>query len=167
MVSRSASIVIRLMRAADLAAVVEIEHASPEASGWDATSLEAELARTWAHCWVACDGDEDRVTAFAITWIVADELHVLNVATAVEHRRKGLARGLLDHSQTFAYARGARKIVLEVRASNAPAIALYRAFGFRAMGLRRKYYADGEDALDMIAFLDEATGVAIAGPDEL
>ena len=60
-----------------------------------------------------------------------------------------------------------RLVLLEVRRSNRPAIRLYRAFGFTAMGLRRDYYADGEDAIEMRLTLDPRTGRVIPGRDEV
>ena len=121
---------IERMLDADVERAVEIELASPETPTWNAQSMRDELARAWAHLWVVRDRDA-RVVAFAVTWIVADELHVLNVATDPVHRRRGLAHALLAHARAFAFARGAVKIVLEVRRSNVAAIALYRRLGFR------------------------------------
>jgi len=84
-------------------------------------------------------------------WIVADEVHVLNVATDPAHRRKGYARALLVQLFESARTLRARVAMLEVRLSNAAAIALYESFGFTAVGLRPHYYDDGEAALLMSA----------------
>jgi len=63
--------------------------------------------------------------------------------------------------------RRAALIALEVRRSNQAAIALYRSVGFRAVGLRRAYYADGEDAVDMLLDLDPATGAVLRREDDI
>jgi ribosomal-protein-alanine N-acetyltransferase len=82
-----------------------------------------------------------------------DEVHLLNLAVAPEHRREGWGRVLLQTLFTAALAQGAHWLWLEVRAGNAPALALYQHFGFQAMGVRKQYYPLGhgrrEDAVVM------------------
>ncbi|MCI1190659.1 ribosomal protein S18-alanine N-acetyltransferase [Calidifontimicrobium sp. SYSU G02091] len=70
----------------------------------------------------------------------ADEMHLLNLAVAPAHQRRGHARRLLDELVARSVARGARSLWLEVRESNAPAQALYRRYGFVPVGRRRGYY---------------------------
>jgi ribosomal-protein-alanine N-acetyltransferase len=75
--------------------------------------------------------------------------HVMNVAIDPDRRRHGLATRLLEHLLERVGGPEAR-VTLEVRGSNAPAIALYERFHFKPAGLRRRYYQDnGEDALVM------------------
>jgi ribosomal-protein-alanine N-acetyltransferase len=167
----------------DVPDVLAIELDSPEGSSWDEPMLRAELERSWAFLWVARPanpaaaaaassvspsvGSSPPTLAFVATWLVQDELHVLNVATRRDMRRKGLARALLDHALRFACERGVRLVLLEVRRSNAAAIGLYRKLGFVAMGVRAKYYSDGEDAVEMVLRLDPTTGKVIPGRDEV
>jgi ribosomal-protein-alanine N-acetyltransferase len=88
--------------------------------------------------------------AFCNYWHVADELHILNVAVHPDERRRGHAARLLRHILDEAKQEKVRVVSLEVRVSNHAAAALYQRFGFRAVGVRPKYYAnDGEDALLM------------------
>jgi ribosomal-protein-alanine N-acetyltransferase len=142
---------IDAMRADDIPALVAIRGAAPV----DPAQLHDELARPWSRLWVTRD-DEGTPTAFLVAWHVADELHVLNVATRHDQRRRGMARALLAHSLSYARAHGVRHVLLEVRRSNAPAIALYRAMGFFVTGVRSRYYPDDEDALEMVLQLDPA-----------
>ncbi len=129
-------------------------------------SLEEEIARPWTRLWVAYEGN-DRPASFLIGWHVADELHILNVATAAAARRRGLARTLLVQGLEYAALHHLRILLLEVRRSNAPAIALYKAMGFSISGVRRRYYADNdEDAIEMLLALDPVTGRVIPTPDE-
>ena len=87
---------------------------------------------------------------FALVWKAADEVHLLDLAVAPDERRAGAGRLLLDAVIRAAIADQARVILLEVRASNAPARALYRSAGFLEHGVRRAYYSDnGEDAIEM------------------
>ena len=78
------------------------------------------------------------------------ELEVYNIAVREGFRQNGLGRVLLAHALGAAYEWGIERAVLEVRAGNAPALALYEKFGFTPCGRRKGYYADtGEDALVM------------------
>lgn len=123
-----------------------------------AIDLAAELARPWALAWAARADAAGPAVAFAVAWAVADELHVLQVVTEGPHRRTGagtaLVRAMVDH----AAATRCRLVLLEVRRSNHAAIRLYRAQGLAAIGVRRGYYSDGEDAIEMMLTLDPATG---------
>lgn len=96
---------------------------------------------------VARDGDH--VVGAFVGWVVVDELHVLAVGTDARARRRGVGRALLDAAFREGRARGAVRALLEVARTNAPALALYRAFGFHVSNLRRAYYANGDDALDL------------------
>jgi len=127
--------------------------------------LREELARPWSRTWMArVDG---HLVAFLLVWHVADEIHVLNLATLPSERRRGYARALLEHVIDGARRGAVRHVLLEVRRSNAPAIALYRGQGFVAAGLRRKYYQDNEDAIEMALGLDPATGETVPRTDEV
>ncbi|MBI2392436.1 MAG: GNAT family N-acetyltransferase [Deltaproteobacteria bacterium] len=162
--SGSSEVVIDRMHEADVSAVVAIDATSPGSSAWDEGQLRDELERAWAHLWVARGASGP--VAFIATWHVADELHVLNVATHAGHRRRGHARALLQRALSFAAERGVRLVLLEVRRGNDGAIGLYRGLGFVAMGVRERYYNDGEDAVEMLLRLDE-TGRPVPGVDEV
>ncbi|MEO7094582.1 MAG: ribosomal protein S18-alanine N-acetyltransferase [Polyangiales bacterium] len=167
----SKALVIDRMTAHDVPEVLAIELDSPEGSSWDEPMVRSELERSWAYLWVArrgaAPGTRSPTLAFVATWLVQDELHVLNVATRRDVRRQGLARKLLDHALRFACEKGVRLVLLEVRRSNAAAIGLYRELGFIAMGVRAKYYSDNEDAVEMVLRLDPETGKVIPGRDEV
>lgn len=105
--------------------------------------------------------------AFLVSWHVADELHVLNVATREDRRRRGIARALMNVVVGYARSHTIKHVLLEVRRSNAAALALYRCVGFFAMGVRARYYPDDEDAVEMVLLLDPATGAIVAHADEV
>ncbi len=129
-------------------------------------SAHEELARPWTRCWVAREAG--RALAFLIAWHVADELHVLNVATLPSARRRGLATALMRASLRYAQEHHVRIVLLEVRRSNRPALQLYRGLGFTAMGVRPRYYGDNdEDAIEMVLSLDPTTGAIQPGSDEI
>lgn len=159
--------ILERMTASDMAAVLAIERASPEGSAWGEEQLKGELARSWAHVWVLRAAPRRPPLAFLATWLVQDELHVLNIATDPAHRRRGHAGALMQHALRFAVERGVRMLLLEVRRSNAPAIALYRKLGFAAMAVRARYYSNDEDAVEMVLRIDPATGAILPGRDEV
>jgi ribosomal-protein-alanine N-acetyltransferase len=116
--------------------------------------VREELARPWTRMRIAWEDGatgtpEANAVGFAFTWRVVDELHVLNVAVVAGARRRriglALARDIVAHARESGIAR----IHLEVRRGNEPAIALYRGLGFAETGVRRRYYGDGEDALEL------------------
>lgn len=147
------------MRLGDLDEVMGIERLSFRAP-WSRQVFIEELDRDWAHVDVVKErrGSGWRVVAFCNYWLVRDEVHILNVATHPDERRKGHAARLLAHVVEFARRHGCRYITLEVRRSNQGAIKLYRSFGFRPVGIRPNYYVeDNEDAIVMLLELPETT----------
>ena len=116
---------------------------------WSGQLLEDALFDPQASFIVAEDGEEGNVLGYAGLHAILDEGYIDNIAVAPDARRHGVASALLDVFCRFAAARLAF-LTLEVRASNAPAIALYGKFGFRQAGLRPNYYhTPREDALIM------------------
>jgi ribosomal-protein-alanine N-acetyltransferase len=137
------------MREPDLPRVMEIERAA-FSHPWSEEMIRRELEHEFSTVLLATDGRDGPILGFAVVWLVHDELHVLNVAVAPESRRRGVARSVLDRVEGNGREQGARVAMLEVRRSNAPAIALYRSLGYHEVGVRPRYYAeDGEDALVM------------------
>ena len=154
----------------DVGEVVAIE---PAAKITEAQLYE-ELARPWARVWIArpiADVPESAgrapIAAFLLAWHVADELHVLNVATRADFRRRGAGGALVSHAIAFAQQNRVRHVLLEVRRSNAAAIGLYRSVGFFALGVRARYYPDDQDAIDMMLRLDPASGAVVWQADEV
>jgi ribosomal-protein-alanine N-acetyltransferase len=134
---------------ADLDAVMAIERLSFP-TPWVRQAWSDELARPWARVEVLRQVASGSVVAFCNYWLVADELHILNVAVHPEERRHGHASCIMRHILSEASRNQTRLVSLEVRISNQAAQALYRRFGFREVGTRPRYYSDnGEDALLM------------------
>lgn len=131
--------------------------------------VAAELDREWSHLWVIRNEPGDRrVDAFLLAWHVADELHVIDLATRPECRRRGFARALIAHLLAYASESRARLVLLEVRRSNHAAVSLYRHAGFAAISLRPQYYSGPvEDAIQMQLALDPHTGEPARQPDEI
>lgn len=139
---------VRAMNGDDLDLVMAIEERAypyPWSRGNFADSLAAGY-----DAWIFAD--ERGWIGYAVLMWVIDEAHLLNLCVPVELQRRGLGRQLLDWLMADAAARGASSLMLEVRPSNLPALALYRSSGFALIGVRKAYYPAGavrEDALVM------------------
>jgi ribosomal-protein-alanine N-acetyltransferase len=83
-------------------------------------------------------------------WLILDQAHIATLAVHPDYRGKGIAADLLIKVLVEAVNRGARRAMLEVRASNQIAQSLYKDYGFEIVNRRRRYYRDNdEDALLM------------------
>lgn len=115
---------------------------------WSEAMLENELWNESAVVIVA-EGEDGAVLGYAGLQTVLDEGYINNVAVAEAYRRQGVADELIAAFVRFGQAKLAF-LTLEVRASNAPAIALYAKHGFAEAGRRKNYYDDPkEDAILM------------------
>lgn len=138
----------------DLQAVLELERAS-QSHPWTAAGFGAALAgRDGERALLLCEYRrlgllvERRLLGYCVLRRAAGELEIHNVAVAPEARRRGLARRLLGVVLAWAARAGAERALLEVRAGNAPAQALYEGLGFREVGRRPGYYSQpADDAL--------------------
>jgi ribosomal-protein-alanine N-acetyltransferase len=146
------------MTEADLDAVLAIDEASfdaprPQREGHTGRELRAvqlreELARSFSRLRVA-KASTGEVLGYMLFWHVADELQSLNVAVAPQERRRGVGGALVRDVIDYARRHAASRILLEVRASNDAARALYARLGFEPFHVRPRYYDDGEDAVEM------------------
>lgn len=143
----TAVLVEPLAGAADLDGVLAVEQAS-FTNPWTRDMYLAEFASpSVCHVYVART-PEHAVAGFCAFWIVVDEMHINNVAVLPALRGGGIGTALIGASFTAAEARGARRAMLEVRASNTGARRLYERLGFRVEATRRAYYSSPvEDAL--------------------
>lgn len=101
-------------------------------------------------CWRM--SEQGLPVGYAVLMMVIDEAHILNISVTRACQGRGLGRRLLDHLARVAWQAGARQLLLEVRPSNASALALYEKRGFEVIGRRKGYYpAPGgrEDAIVM------------------
>ncbi len=92
---------------------------------------------------------EKKLVGFTLLSASSPEAELLFIFVAKSMRKKGFSSILMNHLLMSASDLSIKKIFLEVRSSNMPAISLYRKMGFKDSGVRNKYYADGEDALLM------------------
>jgi len=150
-------LIIRRAGLADVKAIWAIERQSFPAP-WGRWSFVAELGQRASHTLVAGPGPPEpfQVWGYIIFWVVAEEMHILNLAVHPRHRRLGIARRLLQEALNQARTLGAQVAWLEVRPSNIPARQLYESFGFKEAGTRPRYYQDTqEDALLLTLYFEE------------
>lgn len=144
---------LRQMTEEDVPAVMALEQEAFK-NPWSTELLRRELSHDWSTILLVEEPLERggvELVGLCIFWIVHDEVHVLNVATAVRHRRRGIARVVIAESLARGRKRGCTLATLEVRRSNEAAIGLYKSFGFRPVGVRPNYYTEErEDAIVMV-----------------
>lgn len=151
-----ASISIQPMTEHDLLEIVEIEEQSG-LSRWGWAAYYAELKCTNRNLMLVARIDRGlridqnkEIAGYVVSRLSAGELHINNMAVRHEYRRQGIASALLRQVLKEAEETDAVEAILEVRAGNRSAQALYQACGFRVIGRRRNYYSyPVEDALIM------------------
>jgi [ribosomal protein S18]-alanine N-acetyltransferase len=137
---------IRNLGYSDLPQVIAVERRA-FTTPWSLAMFVLELSKPSSMCLTAVD-ENDKLLGYAICARYDTVWHLMNIAVDPAQRRRGIAWSLL--STMIERAGPDAEYTLEVRTSNAPAIALYERFGFRSAGTRPRYYRDnGEDAVIM------------------
>ncbi len=135
---------IRDARLRDLPTIVTVERAS-FSTPWSPAAFRSLFHRERVRFIVA--EIERKVIGHAVLWYALDEAELADLAVSPESRGKGVARALVERLIEEVRDVGVRRIFLEVRESNIPALELYRGRGFREVGIRKDYYDHpGEDA---------------------
>ena len=139
---------LRRLEQRDLDAVEEIEQASYP-TPWSRSMFVAELRKPSSLA-LGAYAEDGALVGYAFVSRYVDAWHVMNVAVAADHRRRGIAATLLERLFEVTASDPRSGYTLEVRVSNGQAIRLYERLGFEARGVRRGYYTDNrEDALIM------------------
>ncbi len=140
------------MKKEDIDQVLEIEQAS-FSMPWSRNLFLSEFRSPLISTLMVALADGPllrKVIGYIVFWIAADEMHILNLAAAPEQRRQGVANKLVLAALKQANKKGAARVFLEVRASNAAARKLYSNLGFTGTSVRRAYYdSPVEDAVIM------------------
>ncbi|MEU7899488.1 ribosomal protein S18-alanine N-acetyltransferase [Nonomuraea sp. NPDC049152] len=142
------------MTEADLPAVMALERATFPLDAWSEGMMRGELAdqpRT-RHYVVAVD--DGLIVGYAGLAVAADQADVQTIAVLTERQGEGIGSAMLTELFDEARRRAAQEIFLEVRADNPRARSVYERFGFEEIGVRRRYYDDGTDAIMMKRKLD-------------
>jgi ribosomal-protein-alanine N-acetyltransferase len=144
----------RPMRATELLAVASLE-ARIYPFPWSLGNFRDALAAGYSALVGERDGD---IVAYGVMMLAPGEAQVLNLSVAPHVRRRGLGRLLLRRFAGIAAERGVEQLFLEVRESNAPAIALYADEGFTVVARRRDYYPAVEGREDALVMRRELSG---------
>jgi len=158
------------MQEGDLDAVLALEEVSfPQP--WTRKMFLGELqGNVFAVNLIARAGDgsgatEGTLLGYVMFWVVFEELHLMNLAVRPEARRQGLGADLVRHALAVGADRGVRTALLEVRASNRPALAMYERLGFVRRGVRRGYYEHPREDAVIMTFPMEKGGAAMLNED--
>lgn len=148
----SPGVVVRPAIRADLAELAALEAAAftePGSPAWSRDLLAGELAQPTALVLVALGGADEAAAplGYAAFRRVGPESELLRVAVAPAARNRRVGRTLLEDGLARLRELGVTTCFLEVRPTNAPALALYEHLGFRTIDRRRRYFPDGADAL--------------------
>ena len=110
---------------------------------WSENSVASELNNPLS-VWLVAE-ENGIVCGYVGSQTVLDETDMMNIAVHPDFRRKGIAAALIAELGRLLKERGSRILRLEVRESNAPAIALYETMGFTQLGLRKNYYRNPKE----------------------
>ena len=140
---------IRKAKISDLDAIKEIEDES-FINPFTKEDLIYEISQNPVSNFLVLEKD-GLVVGFLDYWVTFDSATIDQIAVKKSERNKGFAKILLEKSINDLKELGEVSFfTLEVRASNEPAINLYKSFGFQKVTIKEKYYDDGEDAIYMI-----------------
>jgi ribosomal-protein-alanine N-acetyltransferase len=144
------NLTIRKMETKDIEQIMDIESAIFGEYHWTPQSFISEIENDLGNYFVAIENNSSRIVGYGGFWLIFDEAHITTIAVIPTHRNKGLGEILLQKMIEIGYAKNAKWFTLEVRSSNISAQNLYYKYGFKSLGLRKKYYQDNdEDALIM------------------
>lgn len=138
---------LRPARTADVARVAALETALFGVDAWSPAQIGEELSAPGRAMLIATRGSGSDVIGYAVLGVAGDVADLLRIGVTPAARRTGVATALLDHLLRAAAAAGADRMLLEVSAANARAVAFYAAADFVEIHRRRAYYRDGTDAL--------------------
>jgi tRNA threonylcarbamoyladenosine biosynthesis protein TsaB len=128
------------MLRADLVEVAELEQLS-QSFPWSKQNFADALAAGYPAWVVRIQGE---LVGFCVAMMAPDEIHVLVIAVNSNQQRRGIASFMLDAARQLAVQSALNRVLLEVRPSNAKALAFYHQRGFKRIGVRKGYYPAGK-----------------------
>lgn len=147
-VSEESLVQIKRLAQEHIEPLLEIENeAYPDP--WKHSMFQQEITNSTSYFYVLLR--EEEIVGYGGFWLMLDEAHITKVTVAGGHRGQGIGRKLMLHLLLEAEAKGANTARLEVREHNAAARGLYERLGFRAVGLRKGYYAKTNETAVVMA----------------
>ncbi|HUU15369.1 MAG TPA: ribosomal protein S18-alanine N-acetyltransferase [Terriglobia bacterium] len=138
---------VRLYSKEDLHAIVALQAKCQETARWTAGDYQ-RLAEDPQGMVLVADletMDPPKILGFAAFHRIIDEVELRNMAVDPDHREQGVGRALLEDARRRLLEAGAKRVFLEVRTSNKPALALYYSMGFAIHSLRKDYYREPQE----------------------
>jgi ribosomal-protein-alanine N-acetyltransferase len=140
----------------DLDALVALEarvHPAP----WTKSNFEGEWEKPYSRTWLLTDDDTDsEILGYVVFWQMDETVEILNIAVDFPYRGLGFAKRILQHVIREGLRENAKRLILDVRKSNLPAVALYQKSGMAITQVRKGFYSNGEDAYHFALELEGA-----------
>lgn len=114
---------------------------------WSYNILKQELENGKSKYFVA--KQENEIVGFTGILLIIDQVNIMNIVVKKDKRNFGIGSSLLEEIIRYSKIHNATSITLEVNEKNIPAIKLYKKYGFKQVGLRRKYYNNEDNAILM------------------
>lgn len=130
----------------DIPVLVSLDRQYFPHTAWPAEQFRAEIGKPTRFFLIGESGEEIIAYAGAFLPNAGGEGDIMTIAVAPEYRRKGIAKELISRMESWAKARGAIAMMLEVDVTNSDAIALYASLGYETLNIRKNYYGYGKDA---------------------
>lgn len=137
--------IIRDLSRDDIQKIVELE--SEFKDGWSLGQLSS--AFNGGRFYVLGAFEKEELIGFVSFSVAIDTCDIETVLVKSDYRRRGVARTLIENAEKIIKNLGVKKVFLEVRETNMPAITLYGGLGFDKISIRKDYYLDGENAIVM------------------
>lgn len=118
---------------------------------WSSSTLRSELNNPNSHYIVAKINKE--IVGFAGIWKSIDDIHITDIVVKKDFRKKGIGSSLLQKLIIIVKGLNYKELTLEVNINNEAAKKLYLKFGFKELGIRKKYYNNTDDAIIMTLYL--------------
>ena len=123
---------------------------------WNYSTFKSELLNPNSKYIVA--KIDNKIVGFAGIWKAVDDMHITNIVTAKKLRKHHIGSAMLSELIELAKSeKNINSITLEVNSNNEPAIKLYEKFGFKKVGLRKRYYNNTDDAIIMTIHIRRKT----------
>ena len=138
----------------DVAKILEIENRAHK-HPWTEENIRAELVKPYSQFLLFTDDEKDQdISGYIVFWFMFDECHILNVVVDLPYRGLGFAKRMIHRAVQLSGQKNIKKLLLDVRKTNLPAIQLYQRLNFVITHIRKGFYSDGEDAYQMAFYLE-------------
>lgn len=138
---------LRPWKYGDILRISELEKECFPDEPWSFQMLASSFESDTFYGIVAEDGGE--VVGYGGITVAFDTADIANVAVTEAFRKSGVGSSVLAELLSVAKSKGAKKVFLEVRVSNSPAMSMYLKYGFKGVYARTRYYSNGEDCIVM------------------